>query len=341
MSKKIDLSKLNVSAIRKAAKTITQAKPVYEVTECLQFLKNLYTKPVYKQLTISNYAWIKLMAFIHLVGEYEISGFGRIKDETVIDFDIIRQEVKSAYVESDADSVLEFIMNTKPEERSEWILDWHSHVNMGTTPSTTDWTNYYEMLTARQNKQFPAIIVNKKGCITANQIICEGKYTEIKMFVDTTPLSEDKIEEIYNICKEKVENYCTKAATTSWSSYGALTDRSVGTGYQGYSSYYDYDDYDDYYFNRSQKKTLNGNEDEKEQCRVNAFDLTQEQIRKMEANGIVFDEETGEAYEEDECCQMCLKPLKTETELDYGVCLECFQKAMQKEALGENQNSKE
>ena len=68
--------------------------------------------------------------------------------------------------------------------------------------------------------------------------------------------------------------------------------------------------------------------------------MSPEQIRKMEADGIVFDPDTGEAYEEDECCSTCHKPLKTETELDYGVCLDCFQKALNEEALAyHHQNS--
>ena len=334
---KVDITKLNIAAVRKASNILKldtekseKKSLLYPVTECLQYLKNMYTKPVYTQLAITNYAWTKLMAFIHLVGDYEISGFGRIKNGTIIDFDIIRQEVKSAYVESDADSVLEFIMNTPSDQREEWILDWHSHVNMGTTPSSTDWTNYSEMYKARQHKQFPAMIVNKKGNVTANQIICEERHTDIKIFVDTTPLEEIEIEKIYEVCKNKVEHYCTKAApaTSSWTGYG----QGYGQDYYGWHGYSRWDDdWEDTTTNDKTTKKLTIDDDEAP--RLNAFDLTAEQIRQMEKQGIVFDEETGEAYEEDECCNMCFKPLKTETELEYGVCMSCFQKAMQEEAL--------
>ena len=349
-----DVPKLNITAVRKASDSLNLVKnatskaqssivkAVYPVTECLQFLKNMYTQPAYKELIITAYAWTKLMAYIHLVGEYEVSGFGRIQNGKVTDFEIIRQEVKATYVESDADAVLEFIMNTPADQRSEWILDWHSHVNMATSPSTTDWTNYYEMLAARQYKQFPAMIVNKAGNVTANQIICENKHTPIIMKVENTPLSEDKIEKLYQICKDRVEHYCTKAeVTSSWSGYGARTNTSSYWDRTAYDDYND-DDYEETYnpitgIYKYEKKT---SKLEDIVYRVNAFDLSEAQIKKMEAEGVVFDEETGEAYEEDECCEMCQKPLKTETELEYGVCFECFQKAMQEEALAyHHQNS--
>lgn len=344
-----NVPKLDITAIKKASGSLNILKkssftnnqtssPVtqslYPVTECLQYLKNLYTQPTYKKLTITAYAWAKLMAFIHLVGDYEISGFGRIQDDKVTDFDIIKQEVRSTYVESDADAVLDFIMNVPQDQRTEWTLDWHSHVEMGTTPSSTDWKNYYEMLQARQFKQFPAMIVNKKGNVTANQIICENKHTDITVYVETTPLEESEIEKIYQICKDRVQHYCTKAiVTSSWSGYGATT------GFTGR----DYDD-DEYYYGWQQKKTsdstINSSKEDEDKPRINMWDLSEAEIRKMEANGIVFDYETGDAYEEDECCQECLKPLKTETELEYGVCFDCFQKALKKEAVADHsQNS--
>jgi hypothetical protein len=199
-------------------------KPQYQITECFNVLKNLWAQPEYTELVITNRAWYKLIAFINLIGDYEISGFGRVQtipDTTgklvnyVTDFDIIRQEVKEAYVEADADAVAEFILSLKPEERNEWTLDWHSHVNMGTSPSGTDWDNYAEMLRLRLGNQFPSMIVNKQGNITAQQIISDNRHTDIKVYVTTKELPETELVAIYKECKEKVQKLCTLAPKTT------------------------------------------------------------------------------------------------------------------------------
>jgi len=341
-------SLLNITAIRKAANGLgivnntVQQPNVYPVTECLQLLKNLFTKPDYERLTITSYAWMKLMAFIHLIGDYEISGFGRIipnekddKNGIIIDFDIIRQEVKSAYVESDADAVLEFIMQIPENQRTEWILDWHSHVNMGTSPSGTDWDNYEEMLAARQHKQFPAMIVNKSGNVSAHQIICPDKHPTIEVSLQHTHLSDAEIEQIYAECKTKVQNKCTKAAVVTTYNSGANVNHSyTGTYYEQ-----NYWNDDDWYERWEQGNDLKKNDNEYGTAnpRVRDVDLTPQQQHDMIEAGFIFDEETGEAYDEDELCEECGKPLKTETELNAHICFNCFQKAMNEEAIAYHQ----
>ena len=334
---------LDVARVRKAANglgivnTTPQQPSLYPVTECLQLLQNLFTKPDYERLTITPYAWMKLMAFIHLIGDYEISGFGRvIPDEDnertgiIVDFDIIKQEVKAAYVESDADAVLEFIMQIPENERTEWILDWHSHVNMGTSPSSTDWNNYEEMLTARQHKQFPAMIVNKSGDVTAHQIICPDKHPKIEMRLQQTILSNTEIEQIYNECKEKVQNKCTKAAVVTTYNSGA----NVNSNYKGTYYYNNYYDDEDWYDKWEKDNDLKKNDNNP---RVRDVDLTAKQQWSMTEAGFVFDEETGEAYSEDEICEECGRPLKTETELNAHICFNCFQHAMNEEAIAYHQ----
>ena len=254
----------------------------YQVTECLSYLKNLFAEPTYKELTITTEAWIKLMAFIHLVGEFEISGFGRVQNidgtDCITDFDIIRQEVRSTYVESDEKAVVEFMMKTPMEQKNEWILDWHSHVNMGTSPSGTDWKNYEDMLEARLGKQYPCMIVNKEGKVTAHQYMGESKHPEIKMALQSKHLTEEEITTIYQECKTKVEELCTKYIARQSSStenqkekiesvYGATwytnkrnPNESAkttwvdsrrgsywnGNGYSNYGGYNDYDYYERY-----------------------------------------------------------------------------------------------
>lgn len=227
-----------------AQTVVTNAK--YPVTECYYAVRNMFVQPSITELYITARAWIKLMCFIHLVGEYEISGFGRIQENietpdgprlAVTDFDIIKQEVKSAYVESDAQAVMDFLRKLPNDQRNEWTLDWHSHVNMGTTPSGTDWTNYKDMLSARMQKQFPAMIVNKSGNVTAHQIITDAKHPEIKVKVIMQDLTDEQFDSIYRECKEKVETLCRKAVVTTYSyannySWNDSYYKGTGVGFQ-------------------------------------------------------------------------------------------------------------
>lgn len=326
------------NVVRKAAtsaiSTVAETLSKYPITECFQLLKNMYTKPTYEELCITAKAWMKLNAFIHLVGDFEISGFGRIqKGEVdgkemylVTDFDIIKQEVKAAYVESDEDAVMEFIMKTPADQRGEWVLDWHSHVNMATSPSGTDWSNYSDMLKARMNQQFPAMIVNKKGDVTAYQIITDGRHTPIKMYIDTSSISDDELWALYQECKEKVETRCTKAtqqaATTKSSVWTGGTYRNSTVGYNtGYS--YNYNDYDyDYGYG------FHGNR---------WWDEEDDEIAEAKRQGYVFDDDKSSSrdtieVEAEPICEECGAVLQTPNEMSWGVCQECFDKALKKQA---------
>lgn len=315
---------------------VVKQKAKYPVTECFNVLKNLWAKPKYTQLHISSYAWYKLMAFIHLVGDFEISGFGRIQNvsykledgsvvahPTITDFDIIKQEVKPAYVESDADAVAEFLRNLPPAEIPEWTLDWHSHVNMGTTPSGTDWTNYADMLGARLGNQFPAMIVNKKGNITSYQIISEERHEPIKVCIIEQELPETDLVQIYNECKVKVEELCSKPAVTTtttttnytygnnWSGYGQRANwgSKKAEAYDAYDYGYDYD-YDPY--GTTGKRW---------------WEEEDEEVAEAKKQGFVFEDE---APEYDMLCAECGKPLNPQNleEINMGVCSECFDKAL-------------
>lgn len=290
----------------------------YPITECFNILKNMWAEPDYKQLVITPKAWYKLVAFINLVGDYEISGFGRIQSvpnekgevtSFVTDFDIIEQEVKAAYVESDEDAVLNFIVQLPAEQRAEWTLDWHSHVEMATSPSGTDWNNYSDMLKARMGKQFPSMIVNKRGEITAQQIISENKHPRIEMLIQQKALSDDEILAIYNECKEKVETLCTKAIERTTYSYG-----KTGTTTCGFNTRNDYEsndyskrwweEYGDYYDNQQWKSSKK----------------SETEPTKEESLEVVED------LEELETCQYCGAPASPwhTQQVGVGICRDCF-----------------
>ena len=200
--------------INAAKHTIEKVLSKYPVHECFNVLKGMFTSPTYKELTFTSEAWAQMNALINLVGEYEINGFGRIQSingkDYITELKILKQEVKAAYVKATEDAVMDFIRETPEDQRAEWVLDWHSHVNMSTGPSGTDWNNYEDMLSARMGNQFPFMIVNKRGEITCMQYISENRQETIKVFIDQTPIPESRLLEIYNTAKEEVENKCTK-----------------------------------------------------------------------------------------------------------------------------------
>lgn len=312
------------------AVSTTPVKSKYIVTECYNIVRNMFVQPEITEMAITARAWRKLMCFIHLVGEFEITGFGRIQRDievagkvypfVVTDFDIIEQEVKSAYVEADADAVLDFMRKLPADQRNEWTLDWHSHVNMGVTPSGTDWTNYSSMLTARMQKQFPAMIVNKSGNVSMHQIITAAKHPEIRVLIETsTDLTEEEFSAIYYECKEKVENLCTKATvyqttTTVWN--GGSNYQGTANGYYGdYKRWWEeeddyYGDGDVYTSPKSQGSLLNPKKEE--------VDEDPEVVAAKQA-GFVFDDGA-------DICPECGLPV-AEDDHDFkiwGICRDCL-----------------
>lgn len=208
--------------------------------DCKQLIYNIFAKPKYNELKITKRAYIKLMCYINLIGDFEISGFGRIKDGTIIDFKILKQQVKAAYVECDDNAVLEFIKSVPKKELAEWELDWHSHVDMGVTPSGTDWKNYEDMSALRGYKQFPAMIVNKKQDFTLINYISEENSTDIDLLVTDEEITQKEIDEIYEEAKNDIKTNCTKVVqTTTKFTYNINKNTCVKekTSYPTYDNY--------------------------------------------------------------------------------------------------------
>lgn len=310
-----------VVAPKETEKVITVQNGKYIVTECFNLIKKIFEVPVYTELYITSKAWAKLMCFIHLIGEYEISGFGRIQDNietpdglktAITDFDIIKQEVKSAYVESDSQAVMDFIRQVPSDQRNEWTLDWHSHVNMGVTPSGTDWTNYSSMLSARMDKQFPAMIVNKRGEVSIHQIISAGKHPDVRVKIVLEELTEEELSAIYNECKDKIEKFCTKAPAITYKNNWY----STGSNYQSSRVGYTYqDDMDDYY------SRLEGYSRSKKYWWEDKMKATEEdeEVKKATEEGFVFDSV--------EYCPECGNPIDENDKSFgfWGICQTCLQ----------------
>lgn len=227
-------------------KTSTSVVPV-STKECKQLIYNLFASPKYKELNITKTAYIKLMCYINLIGDYEISGFGRIQNGTITDVKILKQQVRAAYVECDEDAVLEFIRSIPKEQLSEWELDWHSHVNMGVIPSGTDWNNYESMSTLRGYKQFPAMIINKKQDYTLMNYISENNSEDIELNITDEPITQAEIDKIYAEAKKDIKENCTKSITIQTASKTRKSTKQEKISYPLYNDYYSSyfrDDYD-------------------------------------------------------------------------------------------------
>ena len=191
---------------------MSKSNKKYGVTECLfDILEKIYpTPPKIKELKLSQKARLKLWCYINLVGEYEITGFGKIEDGVITDVRILKQKVKSTTVDCNQDAMNEFLLSIPAEERGLWILDWHSHVNMNTFYSGTDTNNYEEQWKARLKEQYPIMVVNKRDEYTINQYVNPNRMGDIKLEREDITLSKEEIEEIYNQCKEDVETLCSR-----------------------------------------------------------------------------------------------------------------------------------
>lgn len=279
--------------------TTTELISPYPVEECYQKIIDDCKEPEIIELTITEAAWLKLMFFINLIGDYEISGFGKVVNDKIVDFDILGQTVRGAYVESNEDEVSEFIRKLPAEERKYWILDWHSHVNMGTNPSGTDWNNYKEMLSLRLGKQFPIMIVNKRKEVTAYQIISEHNYTKIEIkreHIDIEKLKKQGIlMQLYQECKAKIIEKCKqyKTVTTYAPSFGLGANATTNKP-KTYWNYYDDDDWDD-----------------------------DEEVWNAQQQGYIFNDPKEQLR-----CQECDALLWTQQEIERKVCNKCFNEAL-------------
>lgn len=283
----------------------------YTVTNCLGVLKELFfpTEPKYKELTFTQETYAKLMCYIHLIGDYEITGFGRVVDNKIIDVKILRQTVKSATVDCDVDAMNEFLMAIPKDQIGQWILDWHSHVNMGVFASGTDSSNYEQQWKARLNNQFPLIIVNKSQQIYSKCYISPSRQTDLKIKVETEGLTKDRLIEIYNECTNDIETQCSKNQVTYQQT----------TWYQGnnyYNKYYKNDDYDDY----DQSYSYTG-------TKVDLTNNKKKGLAKVVNIKNTQNKENLDSSKEDndDVCWSCGQFLWSALEYDRGICDDCWE----------------
>lgn len=181
----------------------------FEVTECYNKVMSQFETPLYEKVTWSPKAYLKMQFIINLVGGYEVTGYGRVVDDTIVDVSIPKQTLTSVTANVDEQAMVDFMVNLPKEELGQWILDWHSHVEMGTSPSSQDKTNYSEQFEARGCKQFIATIVNKKNSVWCKCVVGGGRFEDVEV---TLPEDFEGVDtkELYNECVELVKDNCQK-----------------------------------------------------------------------------------------------------------------------------------
>lgn len=255
-------------------------------------LKNRYYSPLIDKLEFTPYAWVKLNCYINLVGNKEITGFGKIQDGKITDVKIINQEVEGAYVKSKDDlAIAEFLSELPMEdiEQGLWNLDWHSHVDMSVFASGTDWNNYESMLEYRGYKPYPAMVVNKAGDIWCKNIL--GNHDSLEIDVEVPSLSDIKqklpledFDEIYKECEQDILQKCKlitkkpKPLNTynSYNTYNTYNTYNYNTYNRNNNAWYDKQGYDpeDY-------EDVDYEAEEKQYCKCCGTELVDEREREI------------------------------------------------------------
>lgn len=323
-------------------------------TDYLESLLELInpTEPKYKSMVITPYAWAKILCYINLIGEYEITGFGKceVEDTTLklTDVKILRQVVKSASVDCDLDSMQEFLLSIPKEERGQWILDWHSHVNMGTFYSGTDTTNYQSQWEARLKKQYPVMVVNKRNEITCGCYIRPERIVPIEVELETMThsLTAEQITELYNQCYEDVATLCSKSIVTNY--YSGNNYPFTGSS-SWYNKYTDYDDFDSGFNNKKKESTIEESEEEdslsywKNQAEkyrqvgneslANECEIISDKW-KVKSGLTKIDETNGrKQLSINDYCISCGTYLVETEEYDRGLCDDCWEQMTYQERL--------
>lgn len=264
MNKKPTWNNTNSSAHQKSQQTFTLDYRNVTPANCFRLIKNLFSEKPITEYTFTPLAWAKINFYINLIGDLEITGLGKLEGNMITDIGILRQVVRSAYVSCDEIAIAEFMRDKAPEEAIKWNLDWHSHVDMGVTPSSTDKNNYEVMGSLRFGEIFPFMIINKSQDIYSANYYGNGHWRNIKIHKPIEAEMQNlNLKEIHDSCKKDITEKC-KEEVKVWQ-----TQTYYNNGYNGYQapirtkSYADsiYDNLADDSYHRP-NKNINGMSDE-------------------------------------------------------------------------------
>jgi proteasome lid subunit RPN8/RPN11 len=156
----------------------------------------------------------------------EIGGMGKIvfdKGETIVNkVYLLEQEVSSVTTDIDASSLAKLMYEARNDEGA-MNFWWHSHVNMGVTPSSTDKATLEEF---GRNGFFYAFIINKKGDMSCT-FYSQGDDTKPTIITSEVDVTIDYGESSYlPIWDKEVSDKCKARVSTMGSITGKYLDSS-------------------------------------------------------------------------------------------------------------------
>ena len=205
----------------------------------------------------------------HGVGKRMEDVTGRESDFLISDILVYPQTVTSTTVEMDEGDYAKWIMDNIEDERfNNIIMQGHSHVNMGTSPSGVDLQHQESILGQLTDDMFYIFLIWNKKLETNTRIYDLAN----NIFYDDSDISyhilgeEYDLEGFMNEAKEivKKKTYSTSAASSNkstastWNNQQGSSQKSYGetptkgkaaakTGENRYGRYSSYDDYTDYW----------------------------------------------------------------------------------------------
>lgn len=183
-------------------------------------------------------AWAKM---VMLIKEFDkevawhgvASRIDAATDEYLIsDILVYPQSVTGATVEMDTEEYARWIMDNIEDERfNEIHMQGHSHVNMGTTPSSVDLNHQEEILNMLGNEDFYIFMIWNKS-FSSNTRIYDLKKNVMFEDTDVTVKIAGNNEDLEEFLKSAKEMVKTKTHQST-NGYGGYTGRSVYSGYSG------------------------------------------------------------------------------------------------------------
>lgn len=165
-------------------------------------------------------------------------GIDQTKDEYFItDILVYPQTVGPATVEMDTEEYAKWLMEHSDDERFDHIhSQMHSHVNMGTTPSSVDLNHQEEILNMLGNEDFYIFMIWNKSLSKTNKIYDLAKNTlfedkDITVVVEGQSALDDFIKDAKAIVKNRTYT-STYSGTTGT---GGQTARPLASTYQPYN----------------------------------------------------------------------------------------------------------
>lgn len=188
-------------------------KRLIKPTECYKKVMGKYESPEFEELTITSWAYLKLLFIINLVGNHEVSGFGKVQNGKIVDWYIPEQELGTLTANIDEEAMLEMMKDIPAKEMGIYKVDFHSHNNAGCTPSSTDKESYKLQAQNRGYKQFIAMIINKSESIWCKCVRQGEVFSDVKVTIEPYNLEEETAKELFDECKELVATRCYERHT--------------------------------------------------------------------------------------------------------------------------------